>query len=145
MQDLSGSERFMNIETLRDILSEFEWPAPYELEDDLPDGIVVAFPACNLYFSEGYLGDVELEFLPEDTGVDEILKLGHALLVIVPESERIQDPLTPGLINDQSIEGSLKKVQNGLRDLCKIVLTHLQPCVLGNFSWVETYLKKSGG
>jgi hypothetical protein len=33
---------------LAEVLAEFEWPAPYTLEDWQPDGIGVLFPTCIL-------------------------------------------------------------------------------------------------
>jgi hypothetical protein len=129
----------MTMEVLADVLSEFDWPAPYVLEDELPDGIVMRFPRSSLFFVEGFEGDMALEFLPEDTGTDQKLTVGHALSVIVPESTRKGGPITLNLIDDESPYASLEKVKNGIRDLCTIALTHLQPCILGDFGWVAAY------
>jgi len=134
-------QQYMTIEVLAEILQEFEWPAPYTLEDDLPSGIVMCFPKCNLYFVEGFESDMDLLFLTKDTHTNYNLELGHALSVIVPESERDGKPITPDLIDYWTPEASLEKVQNGIRNLCTIVLYHLKPCILGDFSWVEKYLE----
>ena len=139
MTEMNNPPRFLTIDVLSDILKDFQWPTTYELEDDLPDGIVMQFPRCNLYFREGFAGDVEILFLTEDTDTDANISLGEALLVIAPRAERGPGPLTPGLIDDTSIYGSLEKVQNGIRDLCTIVMYHLKPCILGDFSWVAQY------
>ena len=133
-------KRYLTLELLAEIVSEYEWPAPYTLEDDLPDGIIMKFPNSNLVFSEGFESDMDLQFLPEDTGTDTNLGFTHALMAIVPEAERDpKKPLTPGLINDDPPAASPIKVKNGLRDLCTIALYHLKPCILGDFSWVAKY------
>jgi hypothetical protein len=141
MEDLYQLQRYMTVELLSEILDEFEWPAPYTLEDDLPDGIVMTFPNSHLYFCEGFEGEMLMEFLVEDTNTDYNLQLGHALFVIIPESERDGTPLTPNLIDYWTPIASLEKVENGIRDLCKTVLYHLKPCILGDFSWVSKYLE----
>jgi hypothetical protein len=94
-------ERFMTVEVLSEVLSEFEWPAPYTLEDWSPDGILMAFPKSNVFFVEGFEGDMPVKFLPEDTGMGQTLTLEHALLAIGPAPERTGGPLTPNLINDR--------------------------------------------
>lgn len=132
-------ERYMTVEVLAEVLAEFEWPASYTLEDWLPDGIVIAFPNSNLFFTEGFEGDVTLKFLPEDTGMDQTLTLEHALLAIGPDPERTGGPLTPNLINDHSPHASLDKVKNGIRDMCTIMLSHFKGCILGDFGWVAAY------
>jgi hypothetical protein len=129
------------INLLSKILEEFEWPAPYTLEDDLPDGIIMTFPNSHLYFREGFEGDMLMEFLIEDTNTDHNLHLGHALSVIIPESQRDGTPLTPDLIDYWTPTASLEKVENGVRDLCRTVLFHLKPSILGDFSWVSKYLE----
>lgn len=143
MEPFYNPPSYMTVEVLEEILKEFDWPAPYTLEDDLPDGIVMCFPNSHLYFREGFESEMYLEFLTEDTHTSRNLKLGHALLVIVPESQRDGKQITPGLIDYWTPEASLEKVENGIRDLCKVVLYHLKPCILGDFSWVKEYLKIS--
>jgi len=143
MDDPSLTKSYLTMDLLREVLAEFEWPAPYELEDDLPDGIVVAFPHCHLYISDDYLGDVYLRFLTEDTGTEEMLELGHAMDAFVPQPRFGDPPSTPGLINDRSVYGSVEKVRNNLRDLCTVLLTHLRPVLLGDFSWAQSYRESS--
>jgi hypothetical protein len=139
---------YLTLAVLSEIVAERQWPAPYTLEDDLPDGILMRFPACTLYICEGFEGNMDIRFLTEETKTDPMLgnlRLGHALLGLIPESERDHTkPLTPNLIGDTSPSASLGKVQNGIRDLCIIVLTHLQPCLLGDFGWVRAYQTGSG-
>ena len=133
-------ETYLTLDLVSTIVSKYEWPAPYTLEDDLPDGVIMRFPKCSLYFSEGFESDMDLNFLPQDTGTDIVLGFTHALLALVPEAERDPNkPLTPVLTGDDSPGASLDKVKNGLRDLCTIALYHLKPCLLGDFSWVATY------
>jgi hypothetical protein len=135
-------KKYMTVEVLSELLKEYEWPAPYTLEGDLPYGIVMRFPFGHLYFSEGFESDMTLEFLTEATKTDYSLALGHALSILVPDSQRDgnKQPIIPGLIDDESPDASLEKVQNGIKDLCVIALRHLRPCILGDFSWVEKYL-----
>jgi len=142
MDDPFLTKSYMTMGILREVLAEFEWPAPYELEDDLPDGIVVAFPRCHLYISDDYLGDVHLRFMTEDTGTNEMLRLGHAMAALVPQRKYGEPPSTPGLINDTSVDGSVEKVRNNLRNMCTVLLTHLRPVLLGDFSWAQIYRER---
>jgi hypothetical protein len=125
---------YMTVEVVSEVLSEFEWPAPYTLEDDLPDGIAMVFPKCTLYFVEGFESDMYLEFLAEDTGLDNSVTLKQVLVSMggIP---------TPKLkvIDDLSRGASLATVKNGLRILCTIILTHFRSSILGDFGWVEHY------
>lgn len=128
----------------REVVESFDWPEEYTIESDLPDGMIMQFPRCCLYFAEGEDGNVNLEFLPEDTGTDIPLKLPHAMLTVVPLSERDGQPLTEGLFRDRSPWGSEAKVRHGIHDLCVTMLTHLRHVILGDFSWVEKYRAISG-
>lgn len=132
---------FLTVALLADVVGEFEWPAPYVLEDDLPDGIAVVFPRCTLYFSEGFESHMTLKFLSEDTGLDRSVTLTEVLVALrsfeeLPDVELIRDP-TP--------HATLDKVRNGIRDLCTLVLTHLRPTLLGDFSWVDIYRRYVAG
>ncbi len=143
MKSFYNPPSYMTLEVLSAILKEFKWPAPYTLEDDLPDGIVMRFPNSNLYFCEGLDSEMCLKFLTEDTHTSYNLQIAHALLVMVPESQRDGKPITPGLLDYWIPGASLEKVETQIRNLCKIVLYHLKPCILGDFSWVKEYLKIS--
>lgn len=131
-------EDFLTLELVEEIMGNFDWPAPYALQEEAL-GIMVSFPKCSYLLQQGFEGDVVLTFLQKDTQYIYPLKLGHALLAIVPEAERKDSPLTPGLINDQSIYPSEEKMRNYLKDTCTILLFHLQPCLLGDFSWVQKF------
>ncbi len=130
---------FMTQLVLAEVLAEFQWPAPYELEEFLPDGIEVRFPKCTLFFCEGFESDMFLEFDGDDTGEDVPLKLVHAMMVVAAESEPGKRPLTPGLVTHFEAGASLKKVEVELRNICMVLLTHFQACILGDFSWVAKY------
>jgi hypothetical protein len=145
MDDPFLTRSYLTMEIVREVLAEFEWPAPYELEDDLPDGILVAFPRCRLTISDDYLGDVHLHFSTEDTGTKDMLSLGHAMAAFVPRPEHGAPASTPGLSHDMSIRGSVEKVRNNLRDLCTILLTHLRPVLLGNFAWAQRHRERERG
>ena len=132
--------QYMTSDLMAEELAGFNWPAPYTIEDD-GMGILVSFPACRLYFSEDWEGDVHVQFLSDDTGVDLHLALGHALLVLIPEAERGDEPLAPGLIGDASIDATEQKVRNGIKDNCTLLLTHCRHILLGDFSWVERYME----
>lgn len=130
---------FMTEDLVREVVGTFNWPATYTVEEDLPDGVTVQFPNCALYFVESYDGDVSLEFLPEDTGTDVPLELGHAMMVALPVESRDGRPLATGLFDDYSPDGSVEKVRHGIHDLCAVVLAHLKHVILGDFSWVAMY------
>jgi hypothetical protein len=125
---------FLTIELLAEVLAEFEWPAEYTLEEELPDGIFMVFSRCNLFFTEGFESEMGLELVPADTGLDTNVTLAHALQVIRAQPGA---PTMPALIAYFSPAASLDKVMNGIRDLCTLALTYLKPCILGDFSWVK--------
>jgi hypothetical protein len=123
---------FMTTTTLAEVLAEYEWPAPYVLEDWLPDGIAMVFPRCELMFVENFESDMTLRFSPDDTGLDERVTLAHLLVSMGGRP-------TPGLIHMVAGGASLDKMKNGVRDLCTIMLTHFRSTLLGDFAWVEGY------
>src|SRR5690606_34486618 len=127
----------LNLKSLSEILREFEWPEPYQLEDEMPDGIVMAFAKSNFLFTETPDGDIIVKFHPEDLGIDESLHLGHALSVIVPESERTNGIATPGLVEYEIPFPSKEKTEVGIRNACKIILTHMKGVISGDFTWVK--------
>jgi hypothetical protein len=132
--------RYLTEELLRDVAATFEWPAPFEVDEDEPDGIMLCFAECTLYFSEYGDGDLELSLLPEDTGADLPLKLADFMLWKFPLADRVPGrPLVDGLIKDRSPWATEDKVRNGLHDLCLVAVTHLGPFILGDRSWVAEY------
>jgi hypothetical protein len=132
---------YLTIDLLSNVLSEFQWPSTFSLEDDLPDGIILAFPRSNFVFTEGSDGDVMVRFLSKDTGGRQGLHLGHALMVYMPLSERSTASITPGLIENEWPFPSEEKTKNGIRNACTIMLTHLVLVIDGDFSWVKEYMK----
>ena len=54
VSDMYYPKEYMTVEVVSEVMSELEWPAPYTIEEDLPDGIAVLFPKCTLYFVEGF-------------------------------------------------------------------------------------------
>ena len=143
MENMYDSELYMNMQMLAETLSEFDWPEPYQLEDDLPDGIIVAFPKSNFCFTEGPDGDIRVGFLATDTKCESALQLGHALSVLRPQQETGPTP-NRGPISEGMIEWpfpSEEKARNGIRNACGLILTHLQDVIAGDFSWVRQYLE----
>lgn len=132
---------FLTMGVLQGILAEFTWPAPYTLENELPDGIWMIFPGASIEFCEGFESEMYVRFSSEDTGVHRDLKLFHALHALASDPGRML-PAEPRLIRHFSPGASLEKVQNGLRDLCTLVLTYLTPYLLGDRSWVEAYRRQ---
>lgn len=132
-------ETYLTLDVVTDVVAQFDWPAPYELEDELPDGVVMAFPRCHLLFDEGFESEVSIKFLTEDTGLATSLKLSEALLALKSTGFDTGVPPTLPLIHDRSPHASLAKVKNGLHDQCVIVLAHFRPCLQGDFRWVEAY------
>lgn len=139
---MENSNQYMTLDLVREVVSQYTWPAAWELEDDLPDGVALNFPESTLYFSEGFEGDVEGLFLSENTGADENLKLIHALDILLPLDQRGEGPIVPGIVGDMSPYGSIEKVRNELNDLCKIAVTHLETVLLGDFNWVQAHMAK---
>jgi hypothetical protein len=131
---------FLTLEVLAEVLAEFPWPAPYILEDDRPDGIEVRLPRCHLYVMEGFESDMDLAFLPESTGLDDMVSVGDALRVLATDPDRVLPP-EPKLIGFFSPHASLDKVKNEVRDLCTLLFTYFRPSLEGDFSWVAFYRK----
>lgn len=131
---------FLTVELMAQILQEFEWPAEYELIDDLPDGIIVSFPKSNFVFMDGMNGQIVVKFLVEDTHTTDQLDVFHALLTLVPESER-SGPLLPELTKYTSPFMSRENTQTGIRNNCNLILANLGGVISGDFSWVKKYEK----
>lgn len=131
---------FLTIQVLEGILSEFAWPAPYTLEDSLPDGIWMIFPRCSIEFTEGFESEMNLRFSVEETQTSSNLSLFHAIQALRSDPNHVMPP-SPTLIKYFSPGASLEKVQAGIRDICTLVLTYLRPFLLGDRSWIESYKK----
>ena len=130
------SDEFLSVATLKRVLDEFQWPEPYELEDELPDGVAMVFPRCTLFWVEG--DGVAIQFLSQDTHFDAKLTHKHALRAVRSKLDPATAPPEPPLIDDIASMPSLEKFRNNVRDLCTLVLTYLRPTLAGDFSWVET-------
>ena len=134
------SPRFLNTKVFTEVLSKFEWPEPFTIQDESPDGIILSFERSNFVFSESPDGDVVVGFLSEDTKCDLSLHIGHAMSIVVPESSRINGIATPGLIDEGMPFPSQEKVENSIHNAFTIILTHLQHVIQGDYSWVAEYL-----
>lgn len=129
----------MTMAVVAEVLSEFEWPAPYTLDDWQPDGIAVVFLTCTLVIVESFESEMELEFSDEDTGVEYSLSLTHALMALRAAPDSASLPPTPKLIAHSHFTASLDRVKNGIRNLCTLVLTYLSSYLLGDKSWIQKY------
>jgi hypothetical protein len=135
---LYSPPQFFTLEVLADVLGEFSWPSPFTLVDDLPDGIEIHLPHCHLYAMEGFESEMNLKFLPESTGLDELVSIGDAIRVLASDRTRTMPP-EPKLVNFFAGHASLEKVQAGLHDLLTLLFTYFRPSLDGDFSWVASY------
>jgi hypothetical protein len=131
---------FLTPDVLAEVLAEFPWPEPFNLDDDRPDGIEIRLPHCHLYVTEGFESSMSLKFLPESTGLNRSVSVADALTALRKDPERTLPP-RPRLIDYISPQASLDKVRNELRDLCTLLFTYFQGSLSGNFDWVATYRK----
>jgi hypothetical protein len=122
-----------------EVLEEFKWPAPYVLEDWLPDGVAMIFPRCTLMFSEGFESDMDLTLFAPEAGADEIVTLTDFLLALRASANDADLPPEPALIRTHVPHASSEKVKIGIRNLSLLALTFARHCMLGDFSWVESY------
>ena len=129
--------KYLTPAVLTEVMAEFPWPAPYTLKADF-DGIEVDLPRCHLYVTEGFESEMDLAFLPERTGLDEMVSIGDALRVLTNDPSRTLPP-EPKLINFFGPEASLEKVKNQLRDLFTLLFTYFKPAIDGDFGWVAAY------
>jgi hypothetical protein len=127
--------KYMTPALLAEVMAEFPWPAPYTFKPDF-DGIEVALPRCHLYVTEGFESEMDLAFLSESTGLDEMVTLGDALRILEADPSRAL-PAEPELINFFSPGASLEKVKNDLHDLFTLLFTYFRPSLEGDFSWTE--------
>jgi len=129
--------RFLTPEVLADVLSEFPWPAPFTLTPDA-DGIEIRLPRCRLYVTEGFESDMDLAFLPESTGLDDMVSIGDVLRALQADSTRGLPP-EPKLINFVGAVASLDKVKSDVHDLLTLLFTYLRPSLDGDFDWIPVY------
>ncbi len=129
--------KFLTPAVLSEVLAERTWPSPYKLVEDF-DGIEIRLPRCRLYVSEGFESEMDLSFLPESTGLDELLPIGDVLRALSADPGR-ELPPEPPLIDFFSPGASLEKVTNQLRDLITLLFTYVPQALTGDFAWVEAY------
>lgn len=132
-------QKFLTVEMASEVLKEFEWPAPYVLEDWQPDGIAMVFPKCTLMFSEGFESDMDLTLSVPDARADEIVTLTDYLLMLRATTDRESLPPEPTLIRKHVPHASPEKVKIGLRNLAVLSLAFARHCMLGDFNWMENY------
>jgi hypothetical protein len=124
--------KYMTERVLANVLGEFDWPATFKMEEDLPDGISIRFEACELYFCEGFETEMTLVITAAGAGVGAV-ELG-TLIVAVGSFD------VPS-IESQYIEPSLDSLRRNIRNLCKIVLFGLRSTLVGEFPWVPRYIE----
>ncbi|WP_444916570.1 hypothetical protein [Microbulbifer sp. JMSA003] len=137
---MNGYESYLDISMLSKVVSEFSWPAPYKLEDDLPDRLIIVFPKCELYFSVDVDGESEVSFIWNTGGRENNIELIEALMIVVPGFERMKEPFSElNLINDRSLPVTPTVVKNNLRDTCTVLIEYFSKSIVGDFSWAARY------
>jgi hypothetical protein len=134
---------FLSADVLSEVLAEFSWPAPYTLDDDLPDGIEVRLPRCHLYVSEGFESHMSVKFMADSTGLDRNVAVIDVLVALRADPNRVL-PADPPLIKYFSPGASLDKVKNEIRDELTLVFTFCRPSLDGDFDWVPAYRAHAG-
>lgn len=130
---------FLTVDLVAGVLAEFDWPAPYTLEED-EDGVVVRFPHAGLHVIEGFESEMWMTLLGQYSGLDRNVDLVDALVALRAEREL---PAV-ALIDDPEPFATLSKARNGIRDLCALVLAHFRDWIAGeDDSWVEVYRRQS--
>lgn len=129
--------KYLTPAVLAEVMAESPWPAPCNLKADY-DGIEVDLPRWHLYVTEGFESDLDLAFLPESTGLDEMISISGVLRVLVAAPRNALPP-EPGLINFFGPGASLEKVKSDLRALFTLLFTYFRPSLEGDFSWTKTY------
>jgi hypothetical protein len=130
---------FLTVGVVADVMAEFDWPAPYTLEED-EDGVVIRFPHAGLHVIEGFESEMWMTLLREYTGLDRNVDLVDALVALRAERELAE----VALIDDPEPYATLLKVRNGIRDLCTLALAHFRGWIAGaDDSWVEVYRRRA--
>lgn len=136
---MNPSQRYLTISRLSEILAEYDWPDTYTIEDDMPDGIMVAFSRSAFYFVEESDGCIQIRFLPRDTKGHPGLHIGHALMVLAPNLD-----LSRYDTQGNGPFSSMIKVHTNVKTCCDVLLTYLRPVILGDFSWVDEIIRQQG-
>jgi hypothetical protein len=129
--------RFLTPEVLDSVMRDFPWPASYTLKPDA-DGIEIRLPRCGLYVTEGFESDMDLSFLPDSTGLDDLVSIGDAIRALEADGTR-ELPPEPILINFFGPTPSLEKVKSDVHDLLTLLFTYLHPSLDGNLEWLAPY------
>jgi hypothetical protein len=131
-------QKFLTVALASEVLQKLEWPVPYVFEDWLPDGVAMVFPNCTLMFSEGFESDMDLTLSSPDAAPDVVL-LTDFLLMLRATADRKSRPPEPTLTGTHIPQASREKVESGLHNLALLALTFAHHCILGDFSWMESY------
>jgi hypothetical protein len=121
--------QLMTMQTVIAVMREFPWPALYQVEDDLPDQVIVKFDQCELHIIEGFECDIQLFVRGNETG---LIDVGHMVLALVSGVG------TPG-IDASYISDPHDNMLRNLRNNFKILLHHFVATLQGDFRWIEKY------
>ena len=132
-------QKFLTVAVASEVLRQLEWPAPYVFEDWLPDGVAMVFPKCTLMFSEGFESDMYLTLSARDTAAEDVAALTDFLMLLRATVDRTSLPPEPTLVGDHIPQASRVKVENGIHNLALLALVFARHCILGDFSWMESY------
>lgn len=129
--------RFLTPALVADVVGALAWPAPYELEDWLPDGVALVFPRCTVLVREGFESTAALTFLADELGLAEDVGVGEAVLALRETRAPASLPAPPALHADASPRASAAKLRHAIHDQAQLLLTYLPEAVLGDHAWVD--------
>lgn len=137
-------KKFFSIDILKQVLSQYNWPSEYNLEEGLSYNIRVQFPNCTLIFSEGYESSMSAYFLNNEIGRSDkqhSLTILDAVRSISATTEELNSDFQKHTGFNEYIEpeASTEKVIKGLNNICILLQVYLIPCIEGDFSWLEKY------
>ncbi len=134
-----NSDTFLDIEVVKEVLSEYKWPLAYKLEE-YSDEVIIEFPKCTIILSEGFESGMNAYFLNSQTGRSDIqqsLELFDALWVLRSINRQHDAELKINeLASNIEDKPSLEKVKQGLHIICVMLQAYLLPCIEGDFSRV---------
>lgn len=132
---------FFNIEILKEVLSDYQWPAEYTLEEVEAGNVLLHFPKCKILFSEGFDSKMNAYFLNSEIGREEwkgSLKIFDAVRILKPIKEKEPGFKQPtGLIRFLDEVPSEQKVRDGLNNIIILLQAYLLSCIQGDFSWLD--------
>jgi hypothetical protein len=132
-------QKFLTVALASEVLQKLDWPVPYVFEDWLPDGVAMVFPNCTLMFSEGFESDMDLTLSAPEAAPEDVVVLADFLLMLRATADRTSLPREPTLTGEPNPQASREKVESGLHNLALLALTFAHHCILGDFSWMESY------